>query len=151
MAIVQRNVLCQDRECLEIHCPRTNPEWIGRLYLDPSRGYLPVRFVQQHKGAVQNEIEIEHVRNKAIGWALSGWTQKQFESPGENLNTTNGGVLECKINVNLEAALFDLEFPVGAWLIEDTQHGTRYFIKMADGSLKPISEKEYGALRRDAT
>ena len=145
MVIVNNEALRRDQRCIEFDIPRTaglpahqNPEWTAQLYLGSEQGYLPVAFVGYYKDDLQFEIDIEHGPNDQVGWALSGWTQKQF---GDRPFTVDGAVMKLRVNAAIDKAVFDVSFPVGTRIVETVGKEQRNFIKMPDGTLKPFSEK----------
>ncbi len=136
----------EGRKCFEVELPRSNHRWLGRIFVDPSRGYLPVRFIQEFDGAVRSDISIGYAKEEKLGWVASTWEQTRYDSPGVASNRSIGSVLKTEFNTKLTQAIFDVQFPVGAQVVEETDMGNRYFIKDPDGSLRPIKEDEYGAI-----
>jgi hypothetical protein len=145
--IGQKRVFRDGHECLELVIPAgANANWTGLLYVDIQRSYVPVHFTKRYKGVAVCEIEIKYVADSEVEWAVDSWRRTQLNSVGRAQASYSGKVLKCAINSVLDDEVFTFTFPPGCHITEYTNHGPRYFVQQSDGSLKPISESEYGAI-----
>jgi hypothetical protein len=143
MRIVDDRAFRRGHACSEVKLTRVGqgPTWIGLLYVDSSRDHIPISFIEQHQGATVSELNIEYAP-LGTGWAVSSWREVRFDSDGSIERTEKGAVNERTINTAIDPQLFELSFPTGTRVVERSDGGKKFFIKDADGSLKPVKQKE---------
>jgi hypothetical protein len=142
MQIARRDVECDGRKCTEVLLPPGR----ARLFLDPARGYLLVRFVREGNGRIHSDLHMKYNHQKEHGWVLSEWVAKSFDSRGEISDERNFVVQECEVNTNLAKKLFEIDFSAGTKVSEVTPNGRRYFVSEGHGTLKPLSKEEFAAI-----
>jgi hypothetical protein len=147
MRIGQRQEFRDGHDCVHLLLPRRNKNWVGEVYADKTRAYIPVQFIERLSGAIASQIDIEYVPNKEVGWVVSSWHRTQFDKNGRATGSWQGVVQKVDINTELDNDLFALQFPTGTHVVEITNRGRKPRIQLKDGSLKPIKAREYGARR----
>ncbi len=152
MRILDAHANYKGTNCIRLNVPRGTPKrgkrsnWHGEIYVDPSRSFIPIRFLQINiKEDVCNELSLEYVPDTHTGWRVSGWTEKQFGKNGLE-DTIAGRVVFCSFNQFISDDIFALKFPPGAHVVERNGMEVRYFIAKGGEKRKYISESGFGRL-----
>jgi hypothetical protein len=127
--------------CIELMIPRAKS--VGLLYVDPARGYRPLKLIQKFEETIQVEHAVSY-RDDAAG-GVSGWVSSYFDS-GELSETYAGKTKTVSINEPLDEKLFKIQFPIGTQITEEKAGTRKYYVQEAEGHRKEISEDEYGKL-----
>jgi len=91
------------------------------FYLDPSRGYLPVRYLHMlPSGIVVNDIQIKYADQSGVGFfpSLVSW-QSNVPVSGELMNYATVQLSSLTLNEPIDPSVFDLEFPPGYTLVDE--------------------------------
>lgn len=112
-----------------------------RIWVDPERDFVPVRYSRTRRGTIDRTIEIAYARNDQNGWVPKEWTNVRFEPKGNTLDSMTLRVTEFTINKDIPDSLFKNEYPVGTWVhnyITDEE-----YIVREGGAKRPIRPGEY--------
>lgn len=135
-----------DRKCLEMTLTTNNARWRIRLYIDPSRDYLPVELTQEFDGVLRGSTVVKHAADDP--WRVDSWVYRRYDNRGREEETSYVKVIGSKINSAHDDDDFDLEFPVGAHVVEDIGGERKHFISLGNGKGRYIRESEYGRVPR---
>lgn len=89
-----------------------------KLWLDPQREFLPLRSMHEVKGVLRRQTDYSYVEDLDHGWVLAGWRIRKHEGQGKQEFSRIATVVDYKINPELDAGEFRIEFPKGT-LIDD--------------------------------
>jgi hypothetical protein len=143
-----RDTRYDNKDCLELTLPRVHNgqvsmHWVGMLYVDRTREYLPLAFIGQFDGTPRFEDTATYASDDSIKWVLSQWECKRFAEAGELEETFSAHVKRRRVNTPLDDKLFKLDIPVGTIIIEqDEKENRKHYIQEAGGVRRPVSEKE---------
>ena len=112
------------------------------VWVDPARGYLPIRYYGAQNGKVQFSLEMQYSQDKNNAWVLSAWTNGTFSMAGALTSSVTVKVSESRLNVPIPDEMFDFgRLPQGTWLrnyITDEA-----YILRQDGEKRPVRPGEY--------
>jgi hypothetical protein len=115
------------KDCVEVAIPRDS--LVCALYLDPSTGYLPVKYVEwRGVGKLRSEIEIEYVDDDRIGHVITKSTSQLYGSENKVETTLTISIKNATINHPINDNIFDIEMPSGTSVRETIDGKTRYYI-----------------------
>jgi hypothetical protein len=146
MQIARRDVECDGFKCIEAVVPHKNGA-VARILVDPARGHLPVKFIAERSGKVRDDLHIKYQQQKDFGWVLSESYVRLYDSRGEKTTERDVVVQTCEVNKELNKELFDVDFPVGTPITEETTAGEQYLVRMADRPLKRVSSDRFDTIR----
>jgi hypothetical protein len=112
------------------------------IWVDPARGYIVRRMKSLTDGKPHTQYDIDY-RKEAGVWVPTNWAYQQFSPKGDVLKTVKAEVLRMRLNEPQPAERFDLTFPPGTFVYDETS-GKEYRIK-PDGS-----RREFVPVRRPA-
>ncbi len=113
-------------------------------FLDPSRQFLPLRFLSTHSGKPTVQIDIEFTSDAKFGFVPSGW-KLLFLRPSGAINTSQVATVQSvAINDPISDDQFEIEFPPGTW-VRDARTKDQYIVR-ADSTRRRITPDE---LERD--
>jgi len=144
MTVSRLDAFRDGHDCAELSIPRRNPSWRALIYVDRSRGYIPLQFLEELNGVVRREVSIQYVPHEAVGSRVSAWNDKWFNGSGILNRSSSAKVKRCSINQPLGDEVFTLEFPEGTHFIEGEEETSKRFVALADGERRQISPEEYG-------
>jgi hypothetical protein len=145
MRIASRDVECDGFKCIEVVW--ANKRGVAHIFVDAARGHLPVKFVTEGNGKVGTDFHIKYKQQEDFGWVLSESFVRLYDSRGEKTTERDVVVQNCEINKKLNKKLFEIDFPVGTPITEQTPDGERYSVRDADGSMKSVSKDRFDAIR----
>jgi hypothetical protein len=132
MSVSDARAIHKGIQCIEVAIPRGPLK--GHVYIDPSRGYLPVRFVEwRAAGKMRSEIEIEYEKNDVLGWVISGWLSTLYDGDQQLQTSLSGSVESITVNEPISDHQFDIAYPVDTRIRETLDGTTKYFIQEANG------------------
>jgi hypothetical protein len=112
-----------------------------RVWADPSKDFLPVRFQESRAGRVQRSVDFHYEKTDKNGWVPSGWTSGQWN--GAQLTSSHTVKV---VRYELNTALPDSTFDIGA-LPPDTYVRNLLtkedYILREDGSRREVLDGEY--------
>jgi hypothetical protein len=129
--------------CVEARMPLTHKDRvssrIGIAYLDPKIEYRFLAFLTEDDGTPVVQYAFKYASNPRSGWLLSKWTADSKSGSRYEVR-----VKRALVNEPIDEKLFKMAFPVGTEIVEETKAGgTKHYIQEADGSRRPISDKEF--------
>ena len=105
------------RECIVVERMPPGPPYeddIRTSWLDPKRNFVPVRTRYGWKG---RNVYISYRKDPMYGWIPSGWCWTYPEGK-KFFERITAKVTRCEINVDIPKSEFQLEFPVGTYVME---------------------------------
>ena len=133
MEVHEPRAVYDGRGCVVLTLPRSTPDWVGHLYVDAKRDYVPIRFVRQYRHKVLSEHSIRYVSDKQVGWVPSQWVSKQYDSSGLLQVRTSVEITNYSINQPLAGDVFAVEFPRGTHVAHLDGQQKKYFIALGGG------------------
>ena len=130
-----RNVLTIDgEECVGLY------HATGMVWVSPSRGYLPMRYVTIDSGVFIEDIQIAYTRHPELGWVLTSWKVLKRNAYGTETGRNETTVISCRINEAVSDSDFRIAFPEGT-LVDDQTDNKTYLVGK-NGSQVPVSRAE---------
>ena len=119
----------------------------GKLWVAPSRNYLPMRFSTIRRGVTRNDIRLKYVNNVETGWVLSSWETSLFDQKGDCTYRHQARVEEHRFRSTVEDATFRIDYPPET-LLRDHVHNATYVLQQ-DGTRVLIRPgKDIGDFRK---
>lgn len=106
------------------------------LYVDPSRGYLPVRQTFLNRGSVLNEWTIESYLQSADSWVPQKWRYSELDKAGNLVRTLSAEVTSYSLNEPVAPSSFTIDFPEGTWVYDNVND--REYIIQHSGHLRDV-------------
>jgi len=148
MSVSDARAFHQGKECIEVSIPRDRLK--GQIYVDPSLGYLPVKFVEWRRaGKMRSDIELEYVENEVLGWVVSRWWSNLYDGDEKLATSLSGTVDKITLNQPISDDEFDIKFPVGTSIREIMDGKTKYFIQERNGRRRATSDHDVGGTKGD--
>jgi hypothetical protein len=98
--------------------------------------------IYKYGATPKREYEVTYVADDLVDWRIKSCRAEVVEeNRGEPLVIKNLA-MTCEVNVPIEPAAFQIEFPVGTHVAGDGS----YFIQEANGLRRKVSERQYGAV-----
>lgn len=114
-SIVSQSVPLGDLSCVLLRLDDPDENWIPcDLWLDPGRGYLPVRYVTLVRERPSTYADIAYSRVSDDHYELTSWKITEMNFEGEMSWSGSSEVLECRLNPEIPESDFEIQFPVGA-------------------------------------
>jgi hypothetical protein len=135
--------------CVELSMPRRNPAWRALVCVDPSRDYVPLQFTMKKDDVLRSDRSIQYVRDEQVGWRVSAWHEKRFNTSGGLERSSSGEVKRFSINQPLGDEVFRFQFPEGTHVVEGHGDTAKYYIALGDGKKREIARKEFGVSLRE--
>lgn len=120
-------------------------DWEAVLHVQPSHGYLPIKWELRYHDILTTEVQIEYLLHDDGTHYVSGWQTSQFSRTGELKSRMQATISDVKLNSPISET-FDLKFPPGTQYYEDTDQGPVCFVVGDGGEVASISEAEFGAV-----
>jgi hypothetical protein len=146
MSVSSARSFHQGKDCIELAIPRD--ELPGDVYVDPSIGYLPVRFVEWRTAdRMRSDMVIEYETNPEVGWVISRWKSNLYDNTGVVEVTLSGVVENAAINTPINDDVFTIALPPETRIAETLDGATKYYVQGKDGSRRetpptpPIDEE----------
>jgi hypothetical protein len=117
-----------------------------RVWLDPSRDFVMVRFLSTQKERLTRKIDVRYRQHSPSLWLPDSWEIVMFHPDGKLERSMRGTLASCEINLPLEAQEFEIEFPAGTRVVDlsDPKHETDYIVREG-GAKRMILPGEIGA------
>lgn len=123
------------RECLLVKHESTS------IWVDPNRGYVPVRFDEYRAGVLRYSISIRYAAGEPAEWRPGSWVLSSFYGPDQLKDSQTVEVTEAHINTIIPEETFEIALPPGTWVSNYT-NGERYIIRDND-SRRPVAPGEF--------
>lgn len=121
----------------------TEKHWpiVHYFWVDPDREYIPVRWIQERAGKIAHDESIEFREDKTYGWVPAQWSNRRFRED-TLVEFSEAVVGDIRVNEPLSGDMFNVQFPIGAWVNEHVSDGeTKTFVVM-EGSNRYLSREE---------
>jgi len=115
----------------------------AKVWVDPSKDFLPVRYTKGGANSLHSELEISYSRDETLGWVPQSWTNRQFDTTGKEYASDTAKVIEYSINKPLADSVFELSLPVGTHVTDATTD--EEFVIRDGGRRERVSPKELNA------
>lgn len=127
-----------DRMCQEYQRrfrDRPAPE---RLWVDPTAGYLPIRYQDQSS----NSLFVEYKPHPVLGWVPSGWSKTVGRPPSLQIQQTKVKIDSFELRDAIPDDRFTLKFPVGSRVSQTHENASGHvtetdLVVAEDGKLVP--------------
>lgn len=121
------------------------------VWLDPSRDFIPLRYIVEEEGHVALDMVVHYSQSADGAWP-STWVWSEFDPGGKVVSSHSATVTSCGLNARIPTADFEIEFPPGTWVFDKTNksqyvvlpNGSHRFINPGEGS------KDYERIVRGA-
>ncbi|MGC1272100.1 MAG: hypothetical protein WBC44_00225 [Planctomycetaceae bacterium] len=90
----------------------SNPGYIQRVYLDPAKEYVPLRYESAYSGQPDARTNIRYERSSAPHWVPSSWTAIFFVG-GLPAQETENSLEEVALGIAISEETFSLDYPAG--------------------------------------
>jgi hypothetical protein len=148
--IVQGAVLAECRAVptpkgdVTIAFPAAAAGCITYVTVDPARESVPVSYVEEFGGNVHMVLSIEFRQDETEGWIPKGWTARTLSPAGRLMNASRGEVSHCSINQPIPEKDFEIVFPSGTWVIEQTETKgvSKTYLVLENGAKRYLSDAE---------
>lgn len=128
-SLTGRRAMVSGRSCLELQRQARGGETVERLWIDPGRDYLVLRYTVIRKERVEHKIDVRFRRGSSeTGWLPQGWDIVTLSQAGQVLYSSRATVTDIQINSGINDAEFGLDFPPGS-LIGDLKASQWYWVK----------------------
>lgn len=111
------------------------------IWVDPSKNFAPVRYLESRRGTLKRSIEIKYSEDKDFGWVPKSWTNVYLTPKGDILNSVSATVKEYTLNPDLPERTFDIEYPAGTWINDYTSK--EYYIFRGEGDKRHVRPGEF--------
>jgi hypothetical protein len=138
LTLTGRKSVLGGKQCLELELA-PGGEAVQRLWVDPTRDYAIVRSFLVVRGRVITRMDIRYV-NEPKEIRLDGWDSSQFGTDGKLEKAQRVRVTNCEINPPIESSEFDIDFPPGTKVIDQTTPIAPTYYIVRDGGRKRIIE-----------
>lgn len=101
------------RECLVLSDQRVIERYARTIWVDPARSYAVVRILGKYEFKDGFEVDITHVYDPQYGWIPDGWVHSEWNPTGKLRARRTGKIDHFKLNIPIDAAAFDIQFPGG--------------------------------------
>ncbi|MGC1272099.1 MAG: hypothetical protein WBC44_00220 [Planctomycetaceae bacterium] len=135
-----RPAVVAGRPCLVI-ARRQQSGILNRVYLDPARDYVPLRYESTVDGRLSVRADMRYERTEAPTWMPSSWTSTFYRS-----STSENELEEVTLGLKVPDETFMIAFPVGAEVVvADGKRGSddrveRRYVVAEKGELIPRRE-----------
>jgi hypothetical protein len=89
------------------------PGMQSSYWLDPARGYLPLRQHRMLNGEDHERLDISYRADPTCGWAPDGWTDSTIGMGGAVYNPITDTIADFTVNQPIPASDFQIETPPG--------------------------------------
>lgn len=122
------------------------PDRRTTLLLMPDENFLPARWLVEYQGKPMIDLTIQYRKTETGENYVAGWTKKYDSPDGKQATVATAKLTKATVNQPVTTP-FRIDFPVGAYVFEDTLLGRHYYEQGENKMLIPISEDEFGSLR----
>jgi len=144
-----------EHKCTVLRDTRSSHSIYEELWLDPDRGYIPLREVVFSRGKAILQIDWDEYKREGTIWVPVGWKIQQLS--GGVKKTLLGKVLEFSVNQPIPPEEFEIDFPPGTWVIDrrsrDDHGKPSYYIVKSSGkrmiSREELTTKTYQELNQE--
>ena len=113
----------------------------GRIYVDPARDYVPVRYERFSRSHITQQLTIEYRRDEQFGSVPLSWSNTSLTSDDRVLTSVSAEVVQYSINEPIPESEFTINPPVGTW-VRNYITNERYILREG-GQKRHIRRGEY--------
>jgi hypothetical protein len=117
------------------------------LYVDPARGYVPVKWQTSFHGRPMKTFSIAYQENAANELVIKSWELIDCDEAGIIESVRKGTVTSSTLNGQVDESRFEIKFPIGTHIIEKDGDVKKFYIQDKEG-LVPMEPEEYGKRQR---
>jgi hypothetical protein len=99
----------------------------GKVWVDASRDYVPLRYSFIRRGLTLFQIDISFQKDDKVGWVPAAWTYVNFGRDGNVTMGTEITISECSFNEAIAWDVFQIAYPSNT-RVTDHVTGTRYIV-----------------------
>jgi hypothetical protein len=146
MSVINQDVARKGHRCVEVTMPyrAVNSTRTARVFVDPSRSFVPIALVLEKDARVEREFSVDYVADESMDWFVSKWTDRQFNSRRKVIESRVGRVRRVSINRPIDDSVFELEFPEGAHVVVRKGERREPHVVLAGGSMEPMRAADFG-------
>jgi hypothetical protein len=139
-----RYILVENRRCPELHLQSGMTS--HKLWVDPSRDYVPIRFISATKDVYSQRWETQYRRDPDAGWIPEAWTIHELKSDGSIERSFRARMKAFRVNADTESGEFGIVFPSGTRVadVRDPSSPSHYIVKDGDQK-RAILREDIGA------
>ncbi len=140
----------QGRNCIIVEYP-LKENATAKLWVDPSRDYHVVRFIQYAGVHAQYQIDIQFEQYSTNNWTPQGWTivllSQSRDYPGRSdlFRFVSCTVIESTVNKSLPEGLFQTSLATGTCVLDLGANSWRKVV--AEGATRELDAEEIGRVR----
>ncbi len=129
-----RMVPVSGRPCVELAMNTTGEDERDLLYLDAERGYVVVRMVTLIDGRPRWQLDVSYQPDPTVGWLPRAWEYLiAFGVSGQLHASGRYTVTKFEVNPVIDDAEFDLVFPPGTRVVDQTTGEEVQYVVRDDG------------------
>jgi hypothetical protein len=113
----------------------------GKVWIDPNKDYLPVRYTIEDKGVTYWRTEITYTRDDDHGWLPQSWTVEALDKSGKIQISEIARVVQFSINKPIADFEFELKLSGGA-LVYDLINKSEYILR-PDGTRSELDPGKF--------
>jgi hypothetical protein len=139
-ALTGRRAIVDGKPCLELQCQRGI--FHQRAWVDPARDFVLVRYLDQQSERTGSKLDV-HYRREAGEWVPERWEITELLPDGKLDQSIRAKVTAIEINSATDPNEYDLVFPRGTLVRDETEIGkvSKYLINER-GEKRPILPSE---------
>lgn len=134
LRVVSQHAVIDNRPCVELSHGEST------IWVDPARGFVPVRYHEMQRGVLIRSIEVEYHSDPRAGWLPASWKNTQLDPDGKVVVSMSCQVTEVRVGALLPADTFRAELPAGTWVRDYVRNAT--YIVRPDGTNRPVLPAE---------
>jgi hypothetical protein len=141
-------VIIDGKSCVTLRQPGNGSRGPRTVYVDRSRDFLPVQYLQQSRnGVVIEQITVGYSTTPEGALIPSSWDLTLSTTKGRVMMSFSGKVTDCRINPELDESMFKLKIPPGTWVNDDVLK--EKYIMREGGEKRPIVPGEFNGTNFD--
>jgi hypothetical protein len=115
-----------------------------KIWVDPSKEFLPVRYSDAVKGQNQIQIDVAYIHDESCGWAPHSWIIDLRDARGNLQISESATVTRFSINRPIANSEFELDdFSAGGYVDDQTKN--EQYILRPDGTRRAIPRGKFDA------
>jgi hypothetical protein len=116
------------KRCIVLEEPQPDGLRIRKYWIVPDQDMAVVRYVGYFKGSVEDQADVTFAKDPLLGWIPDRWTAIRFGSERKILSSATTLVARKEVNVAVPPETFDVAFPPGTKVFDNTTKET-YLIR----------------------
>jgi hypothetical protein len=139
--VTGKRAILDGKNCWEIRVPSTGM-LVAYFWVDPTRGFVSPRFslyFADSNGIAWN-VDVQYETHPVAEWIPIRWKLVQNHIDGSLLLSTKSSVVRYEINPILGESTFDIEFPPGTYVTDESTRS--HYIQLDESRQRLISNRE---------